>query len=106
VTVARALPKRAARRGAELVAGLRALQRHHPIVREVRGIGLLIAIELRTAAATRRFAAGCLDRGVVLNWTLNRDTVVRLAPPLTISRGEIAHALEVIDAALAEATRR
>jgi 4-aminobutyrate aminotransferase-like enzyme len=37
---------------------------------------------------------------VILNWTLHRDTVIRLAPPLTITRGEIAHALAVMDAAL------
>ncbi len=105
-TVARHLPARAARRGTELVRGLRALQQHHAIVRDVRGIGLLVAIELRTAAATRRFARACLDRGVVLNWTLNRDTVIRLAPPLTITRAEIAHALTVIDDALGVAARR
>jgi 4-aminobutyrate aminotransferase-like enzyme len=67
----------------------------------------LQAIELTTPTATRRFAAACLARGLVLNWTLHRDTVIRLAPPLTISRREIAHALGVMDAALqAGAPRR
>ena len=69
-------------------------------MRAVRGVGLLLALELRTPAATRRFAARCLARGVILNWTLHRDTVIRLAPPLTITRREIAHALAVMDAAL------
>jgi 4-aminobutyrate aminotransferase-like enzyme len=72
----------------------------------VRGLGLLLAIELKTAAATRRFVAACLDRGVVLNWTLHRDTVIRLAPPLTISRAEIAYALRTMDQALSQETVR
>jgi acetylornithine/N-succinyldiaminopimelate aminotransferase len=106
VTIARDLPRRAQRRGTALRRGLERLRQRHPVIRAVRGIGLLLAIELRTAAATRRFAAACLRRGLVLNWTLNRDTVIRLAPPLTITSKEIAYALAVMDEALAEATTR
>lgn len=100
VMLARDLPGRAARMGAVLRRGLDDLRARHPIVRDVRGVGLLLAIELATPAATRRFAAACLARGVLLNWTLHRDTVIRLAPPLTITRREIAHALAVMHAAL------
>ncbi len=105
VTLAHDLPARAARIGAVLRRGLDTLRARHAIVRDVRGVGLLLAIELATPRATRRFAAACLDRRVILNWTLHRDTVVRLAPPLTITRGEIAHALGVIDASLRVAAR-
>ena len=105
VTLARDLPTRAAAVGAILRRGLETLRARHRIVRDVRGVGLLIAIELGTPRATRRFAAACLERGVILNWTLHRDTVVRLAPPLTITRREVAHALGVIDAALHVAGR-
>jgi acetylornithine/succinyldiaminopimelate/putrescine aminotransferase len=105
VTLARDLPARAARMGAVLRRGLDELRARHAIVRDVRGVGLLLAIELATARATRRFVAACLDRGVILNWTLHRDTVVRLAPPLTITRAEIAHALRILDAALRVAAR-
>ncbi len=100
VTLARDLPARAARSGAVLRRGLDGLRARHGVVRDVRGVGLLLAIELATARATRRFAAACLERGVILNWTLHRDTVVRLAPPLTITRSEITHALQIIDVAL------
>ncbi len=100
VTVARDLPARAARMGVLFRRGLEALRDRHRIVRTVRGVGLLCALELTTPAATRRFAAACLARGLVLNWTLHRDTVIRLAPPLTISRKEIAFALTAMDAAL------
>jgi 4-aminobutyrate aminotransferase-like enzyme len=105
VTVVRDLPARAARVGRILLRGLETLRARHRVVRDVRGIGLLLAIELASPRVTRRFAAACLERGVILNWTLHRDTVVRLAPPLTITRAEIAHALRVIDAALRAAAR-
>ena len=104
VLVARDLPARARVRGADLQRGLERLRARHAIVRAVRGLGLLLAIELATPTVTRRFAAACLSRGLVLNWTLHRDTVVRLAPPLTITRREIAHALSVMDAALRAAS--
>ncbi len=100
VMLARDLPARARRMGAVLRRGLDHLRARHPVVRDVRGVGLLLAIELATPSATRRFAAACLERGVLLNWTLHRDTVIRLAPPLTITHREITHALAVMDAAL------
>ncbi len=100
-TVARDLPTRAARLGAVFLRGLEALAARHPrAIRAVRGAGMLLAIELASPALTRRFAAACLARRVIVNWTLHRDTVVRLAPPLTLTRSEIAHALAVMDAAL------
>lgn len=100
VVVRRNLPARARARGAELLYGLERLLERHRAVRAVRGLGLLLAIELSSARAVRRFAAECLTRGLVLNWTLHQDTVIRLAPPLTITRAEIAHALGIMDAAL------
>ncbi len=106
VTLARDLPGRAARVGAVLLRGLDRLRGSHPaIVRDVRGVGLLLALELASPALTRRFAAACLERGLVLNWTLHRDTVIRLAPPLTITRAEVSHALATMDAALASLER-
>jgi acetylornithine/succinyldiaminopimelate/putrescine aminotransferase len=101
VTLARDLPARAARMGERFRRGLERLAARHRVVRAVRGAGLLLGLELATPAATRRFAAACLRRGLILNWTLHRDTVIRLAPPLTITSGEIAHALATMDAALA-----
>lgn len=106
VTLDHDLPSRARRMGRVLREGLERLREHHPVIRDVRAAGLLVAIELASPAATRRFTAACLARGVILNWTLHRDTVVRLAPPLTISRAEIAHALTVMDAALRAADPR
>jgi acetylornithine/N-succinyldiaminopimelate aminotransferase len=73
-------------------------------VAAVRGIGLLIGIEFHDAPLTRAFTAAMLERGVVVNWTLNADTVVRLAPPLVLSRDEADFALAAMRSSL-EAVR-
>lgn len=69
----------------------------------VRGLGLLIGLELSDAELTRRFVAESIANGVVINWTLNADKVVRLAPPLTIADAEIDFALATMRSALARA---
>ena len=99
-TVSRDLPGQARRSGAVLLGGLEALAARHRTIRAVRGAGMLLAIEMTSPRATRRFAAGCLARGLIVNWTLHRDTVIRLAPPLVLGRTDIAHALATMDAVL------
>jgi acetylornithine/N-succinyldiaminopimelate aminotransferase len=66
----------------------------------VRGKGLLMALEFASPEATRRFVSRCFEGGLILNWTLHCDTVVRLAPPLTITEDEIRQANAVLDEAL------
>ncbi len=66
----------------------------------VRGIGLLIGIEFSSARLARRFVNETIARGVIVNWTLNADKVVRLAPPLTIGEDEIDFALGAMSQAL------
>ncbi|GIW44567.1 MAG: aspartate aminotransferase family protein [Candidatus Binatia bacterium] len=61
-------------------------------VREVRGRGLLIGIEFPDAESTRRFTARCLELGLIVNWTLHCDNVVRLLPPLCIEPQQLQEA--------------
>jgi acetylornithine/succinyldiaminopimelate/putrescine aminotransferase len=61
-------------------------------VRDVRGKGFLIGIEFPNAEATRRFTARCLELGLIVNWTLHCDTVVRLLPPLCIEPQQLEEA--------------
>jgi acetylornithine/N-succinyldiaminopimelate aminotransferase len=72
---------------------------------DIRGIGLLIGVEFAQAAMARRFVAETLTRGVIMNWTLNADRVVRLAPPLTIAEDEIDFAIRAMKEALAAAQK-
>jgi ornithine--oxo-acid transaminase len=80
-------------RGAQLIAGLREMR--HAAVREVRGKGLLIGLELDPAIVpARRFCEALMHNGVLSKET--HDTVVRFAPPLVITPAEVDHALQII----------
>jgi acetylornithine/succinyldiaminopimelate/putrescine aminotransferase len=95
------LANRAERLGERLRGGLGSLDwRGH--LAEVRGLGLLVGIELDDAEVTRRVALECLARGLILNWTLHRDRVIRLAPPLTIDEADLDRGLGILSAAVAE----
>jgi acetylornithine/succinyldiaminopimelate/putrescine aminotransferase len=84
------------RTGRHFEQRLRAMAAAHPIVKEVRGAGLMWGLDLTIDAAPVVPAA--LERGVIVNRTA--ETVVRLLPPLVISEGETDEALNRLDAAL------
>ena len=90
------LLEHAARMGEALVAGIRALA--SPAIREVRGAGLWLGIEFAQPVAGAIEAELCA-RGVLVNAA--KPTVLRLAPPLTITDTEVAEFLEGFAAALA-----
>ncbi|HLK12437.1 MAG TPA: acetylornithine transaminase [Candidatus Binatia bacterium] len=85
--------------GEHLRAGLEALGRRSGRIRAVRGAGLLLGTVLDAPGApvVRR----CLDRGLLINCTADR--VLRLTPPLVITRAEIDEGLAILERALAEA---
>lgn len=93
------LTERAAELGPYLLAELRAMR--SPIVREVRGKGLLIGVDVDPAHASARIVC---DR-LLAHGILSKDThgtVVRFAPPLIITRAELDEALVGIRAAFEE----
>ena len=71
---------------------------------KIRGVGLLIGIEFAATSIVRKFVAETLARAVIVNWTLNADRVVRLAPPLTIAENEVDFAVTAMAEALNAAT--
>ena len=74
------------------------------IVSDVRGRGLFVGIEIDKARATAREVVDrLLARGILSKDT--HDTVVRIAPPLTISRDDLAWAVGEIRAVVAELER-
>ena len=97
------LPERAATIGKEIVRRLLAMCA--PEIAAVRGLGMIIGIEFRDAALAHRFVAETLAREVIVNWTLNADNVVRLAPMLTITADEVNFAISAMTKAL-DAIRR
>jgi acetylornithine/succinyldiaminopimelate/putrescine aminotransferase len=85
-----------AENGAYLRQQLESLE--HEEIRQVRGQGLLLGIEMKTAVAP--LLAKARAKGLLL---INAgDTVLRLAPPLTVNQGEIDQAVAVIDQILSE----
>jgi len=100
VIVRERLCERAATTGKEIVRRL--LASGAPEIAAVRGLGMIVGIEFHDAALAHRFVAASLARGVIVNWTLNADNVVRLAPVLTIMPDEIEFALSAMKKALDE----
>jgi acetylornithine/LysW-gamma-L-lysine aminotransferase len=89
------LPQQSAEKGAYLVDKLRALR--SPLVREVRGLGLIVGVELRQKVTP--YLRALQERHILaLNAGL---TVLRLLPPLVISYAQLDHAVEAIGAVLA-----
>ncbi len=89
------LIERAAARGEYLMRRLAALE--HPLVREVRGRGLLVGVEF-TGNAAKPFCHALMERGVLAKEA--RGNVVRFSPPLVIAEDEIDWAVERIASAL------
>lgn len=85
---------------------LRAIQMDHPLVGDVRGMGLMIGVELTGSDGTPDGAAcgevleECLKRGlIVINCGPERN-IIRLIPPLTISDEELGEALDILEQAI------
>ncbi|MEX0747549.1 MAG: aspartate aminotransferase family protein [Rhodothermales bacterium] len=89
------LPERAR----EIEKRIRARLRH-PLIAEVRGRGAMLGLRLRDSVVTARVVSHCLDRNVLLGWTLHSDRLVRIAPPLNIPWDVLEAACEVILGAL------
>ncbi|WDT74095.1 MAG: aspartate aminotransferase family protein [Candidatus Manganitrophus sp.] len=94
------LPGRADRMGEKLRSALRKLGQEIETIRAVRGKGLMIGLELSNQKETARFVQRCLKAGLILGWTLHTNTVVRIAPPLTLSEKELREGLRIIEKAL------
>jgi putrescine aminotransferase len=101
------LTANAAARGAELLAGARAVHARYPqVITAVRGAGLLVGVELAHEGYGGTIIPELLRRGVTAAWTLNQQRVIRLEPPLIVDAAQIAFALRAFDEAVAAAADR
>ena len=90
------IPTAVARAGERLMAALAETSG----VAEVRGLGLLIAAQLEEGRDAKDVVAACLAEGLVVNAVT--PTALRLAPPLTVSDGEIDDAVAILAKVLAQ----
>ena len=74
-----------------------------PAVRDIRGIGLMVGVELADKATTEAVCKACLDAGVIVLSCGPDENVLRLVPPLTITHDELDHGLTVLCEAIASA---
>jgi acetylornithine/succinyldiaminopimelate/putrescine aminotransferase len=72
----------------------------HPAIHEVRGAGLMLAVDLGDPDRVQRVVHGCLEKGVLGFWFLSCPGAFRIAPPLTIRTEEVEHACSIILAEL------
>jgi 4-aminobutyrate aminotransferase len=101
------LVERAARLGEWALARLREVVAKHPLVGDVRGLGLRLAVELvqdratklPAGAAAERVARAAFDRG--LNLSVGAGSVLVLSPPLVVTEAELDAAFEILAECLA-----
>jgi 4-aminobutyrate aminotransferase len=95
------LPENAARMGDILIAGLREIQADHPVIGDVRGLGLMVATEFVTAdgapnpEAVKTVLARCLAEKVLLITCGTWDQVIRIIPPLVVDEAQIREFLAI-----------
>jgi len=68
----------------------------HPAIKEIRGIGLILAIEFESFELNKKIIDRCIANGVITDWFLHCSNAMRIAPPLIITPGEIKKACDVI----------
>ncbi len=88
-------------RGAELREGLAALAAKFDFIREIRGAGLMLGIELSVEGAP--FVAEALNRGLLINCT--HDRTLRLLPPFIVTRAQVREFLRVLERVFAATPR-
>jgi acetylornithine aminotransferase/acetylornithine/N-succinyldiaminopimelate aminotransferase len=86
--------------GKYFTAQLKQLQSKHSSVKDVRGIGLMLAIDLDSSETAKAVLSELLAKGILINRT--HETVLRFLPPYIIERKHIDEVVEALDLALAK----
>ena len=68
----------------------------HPKIKSINGRGLMLAVNLGSPEYTLNVAKRCMDKGLIVFWQLYYNQYMRISPPLTISKEEIAEGCKII----------
>ncbi|TWR27408.1 aspartate aminotransferase family protein [Mucilaginibacter pallidiroseus] len=68
----------------------------HPAIKEVRGKGLMLAVEFESFELLKKIIDTCIENGIITDWFLHCSNSMRIAPPLIITSSEIEKACKVI----------
>ncbi|UGS35959.1 aspartate aminotransferase family protein [Capillimicrobium parvum] len=97
------LVENAAERGRQLLAACERLQERHAVIGDVRGLGLMVGLELTDPARVRPVLTHMLESGKVLALSCGPGgAVIRFVPPLIVREAEVERAVAALDTALAE----
>lgn len=88
--------------GRYFLEGLQRLQTKHTSVKAVRGIGMMLAIELEAADVAKGVVTNLLANGILINRT--HDTVLRFLPPYVVEKKHVDEVVDALDRALAATT--
>ena len=100
------VPKLAREKGKFLIDGLKKLQEKYPtVIKEVRGIGLMIGVEFFESHVGYSFAKGLFARRVMTAGTLNNAQTIRFEPAATTSYEDFEKVLKYADESLADAKK-
>jgi acetylornithine/N-succinyldiaminopimelate aminotransferase len=91
------IPARVKAVGGYLIQGLVRLKKKFPFITDVRGRGLLVAVEFKDDIAPS-LVVDCLKKGLLVNQL--KPNTIRFMPPLIIGNGEVDEALRILDKAL------
>jgi len=68
----------------------------HPLIKEVRGKGLMLAAMVESSEIASEVILACKDQGLILFWLLFEPCAIRVTPPLTISEEEIRQGCDIL----------
>jgi acetylornithine/N-succinyldiaminopimelate aminotransferase len=91
------LLKNAKEMGGYLFSRLNTLKTKYPVIKEIRGMGLMVGVDLNTEG--KRIVEKCLEKGLLINCT--HDTVLRIMPALNVTKKEIDKAIAILNEVLA-----
>ncbi|HEY4513770.1 MAG TPA: aspartate aminotransferase family protein [Candidatus Paceibacterota bacterium] len=92
------LLKNAVEMGKYLREKLNELKKKFPVIKEVRGVSLMLGLELNIAGKT--IYEECLKKKLLINCT--QENVLRIMPPITVSKKEIDSAVRILDEVFAQ----
>lgn len=77
----------------------------HPEIKEIRGIGLFMAVELKNFDQVKKVIDSAVSKGLVTDWFLFHDSAFRIAPPLIITEKQIKEACNILLEAIDESVK-
>lgn len=78
---------------------------NHPEIKEIRGIGLFMAVELRDFDQVKTVIDIAVEKGLVTDWFLFHESAFRIAPPLIITESQIKQACDILNESIEQSIK-